>query len=269
MTTATLAALILGVVLLQLLVLGLLGFYRRKREYRALKMGEDQPQAIALSAQEPLKAKTTSAASGLAWEGFRQFEVKQRVYEDTAHSICSFYLVPLDGEPLPIFKPGQFLTFRLPLTDAGTGTARTLVRCYSLSDRPRPDHYRVTIKRVPAPAGRADLSPGQGSSCFHEQVQVGSRLQVKAPTGHFYLIEEAPLPVVLIGGGIGITPMLSILNTLLESGSKREVWLFYGVRNGSEVIMNDHLRALARMHAHFHLHLCYSRPPKRRPCRWC
>jgi ferredoxin-NADP reductase len=83
---------------------------------------------------------------------------------------------------------------------------------------------------------------------------------VRAPSGHFHLIEEPPLPLVLIAGGIGITPMLSILNTLIEQGSEREVWLFYGVRNGREVIMRTALHELARTHPGFHLHLCYSRP---------
>jgi len=151
----------------------------------------------------------------------------------------------------------------LPLPDDGHAANKVLVRCYSLSDSPNKDYYRVSIKRVPAPPDRTDLPPGRGSNYFHEQVQVGSHLQVRAPAGHFHLLEEASLPVVLIAGGIGITPMLSILNSLLERGSERQIWLFYGVRDGSEVIMKEQLQALAHRHAHFHLHLCYSRPDER------
>ena len=83
---------------------------------------------------------------------------------------------------------------------------------------------------------------------------------VKAPSGHFHLMEDEPLPMVLIGGGIGITPMLSILNTVLESGINREIWLFYGVRNSNEHIMKEHLQTLARTYDNFHLHVCYSAP---------
>ena len=83
---------------------------------------------------------------------------------------------------------------------------------------------------------------------------------VKAPSGHFHLMEEEPLPIVFIGGGIGITPMLSILNTVLENGIKREVWLYYGAFNSDEHIMKEHLQTLARKHENFHLHVCYSAP---------
>jgi ferredoxin-NADP reductase len=72
------------------------------------------------------------------------------VVEDVAHSICSFHLVPEDGKALPGFLPGQFLTFRLDIPTA-TGGTEQIIRCYSLSDAPRADGYRVSIKRVPAP----------------------------------------------------------------------------------------------------------------------
>jgi ferredoxin-NADP reductase len=129
-----------------------------------------------------------------------------------------------------------------------------------LSDRPRPDYYRVTIKRLPPPPDRPDVAPGLASSFFHDDLHEGSRLLVKAPAGHFHLNGDESLPVVLIGGGIGITPMLSILNSLLEGPRAREVWLYYGLRNGREQVMKDHLQSLAALHPQFHLHVCYSRP---------
>jgi len=135
-----------------------------------------------------------------------------------------------------------------------------VVRCYSLSERPRPDYYRVSIKRVPPPPDRPEAPPGLSSNFFHDHVQTGNTLMVKAPSGHFHLVEDSSLSVVLIAGGIGITPMLSILNTLLEGGSRREIWLYYGVRNAAEQIMKEYLRELERLHDNFHLHLCCSNP---------
>jgi ferredoxin-NADP reductase len=84
-------------------------------------------------------------------------------------------------------------------------------------------------------------------------------LQGRAPAGHFYL-DSGDAPVVLIGGGIGITPMLSMLNWCLTEQPGRELWLFYGARNQAELVMQAHLQALAARHVNFHLHLCLSNP---------
>ena len=249
MTTATLALIIVLAILAQVIGFSLYGLYRRASSGGAV------PENPATRT-----AGATESRASPGWEGFREFVVQRRVPEDPGGSVCSFYLAPADGRPLPPFLPGQFLTFRLPVADGETGEPRTVVRCYSLSDSPRSDCYRISVKRVPPPAGREDLPPGVASGFMHDRVEAGSRLLVKAPSGHFNLVKSDPAPVVLIAGGIGITPMLSILNTLLEAGDQREIWLFYGVRNGRELVMGEHLRSLAERHANFHLHLCFSRP---------
>ncbi|HJV84225.1 MAG TPA: 2Fe-2S iron-sulfur cluster-binding protein [Noviherbaspirillum sp.] len=193
-----------------------------------------------------------------SWSGYREFRVQRKEFEDRNQSICSFYCVPVDGQALPPFKPGQFLTFRL---NVHTGRdAKSIVRCYSLSHAPDPGYYRVTIKRMGPPHGKPELPPGVSSNYFHDQVEVGTVLTVKAPSGHFYLRDVDQSPVVLIGGGIGITPMLSMLETTLSLTPGREVWLFYGIRNGREHIMKAKLCDLAQRHPNFHLHVCYSRP---------
>jgi len=115
--------------------------------------------------------------------------------------------VPLDAKPLPVYRPGQFLTFKLFIVDPLSNVPKTIVRCYSLSDASRPDYYRISVKRVLAPAGKPDLPPGLSSAFFHDQLQVGSQILVKAPSGHFHLMNNERLPIVLIGGGIGITPI--------------------------------------------------------------
>lgn len=259
MTTATLALIILAVILAQVAIVMLLGLYRRRRQFHDLDKGMDGVENTSKS-NTPAHSSVESPISNLTWDGFKEFIVQRRVIEDGNNSICSFYLVPTDDKPLPTYRPGQFLTFKLQIEDPDTHKLKSVVRCYSLSDAPRIEHYRVSIKRIPAPASQPGVPVGVSSSFFHDYVQEGSRLLVKAPSGHFHLMEEEPLPIVLIGGGIGITPMLSILNTVLESGIKREIWLYYGVRNGAELIMKQHLQTLASTHDNFHLHLCYSVP---------
>lgn len=165
------------------------------------------------AALPPVGAEAAPAArSDAAWIGWREFRVARREFEDAARTQCSFYLEPVDGAPLPPFKPGQFLTFSIDLPATGSGTAaRTITRCYSLSDRPDPARYRITVKRVPAPAEPPEAEPGLSSNHFHDRVQVGDVLRVKAPAGHFFIDPDPALPAVLVAGGIGITPMMSML----------------------------------------------------------
>ena len=202
-------------------------------------------------------------ASTSAWQGTRDFRVTARSYEDAAGSQCSFCLQPVDGQALPEFRPGQFLTFALdvmPVCSAGSAAARAITRCYSLSDRPEPTHYRVTIKRVPAPADHPEFAPGLSSNHFHDHVQVGDILRVKAPAGHFFIDPDPAVPAVLIGGGIGITPMMSMLRWCMAQQPQRVVHLYYGLRNSGEHAFKQALEACAALHPALHLNVVYSRP---------
>ncbi len=188
----------------------------------------------------------------LAWDGFRKFVVARKVRE--AADVCSFYLEPHDRRSLPPFEPGQYLTFRLNIS----GQSKPIIRCYSLSDAPRPDYFRVTIKRIGAVPGKPDSRPGMVSSHFHDDIDQGDIVDVKSPGGQFYLNPRGETPVVLIGGGIGVTPALSMLNAIADANVQRDVWFFYGVRHGGEHIMADHLRKIAADHPNLHIHVCYS-----------
>lgn len=179
---------VLGIALQLLIWLGL-ELRRHWREYRALPTDSAAP--------APAASGGTEAPGAGAWSGWRSFRVEARQIEDAAQSVCSYYLRPEDGLPLPAYLPGQFLTFKLTLASGDE-----IVRCYSLSDAPSTDRYRVSIKRVPG---------GRSSNHFHDYVQPGSLLQVRAPAGHFH-IDRSLAPVVLIAGGIGITPLLAMLN---------------------------------------------------------
>ena len=203
-------------------------------------------------------AAVSPKPSSGAWPGWRDFRVKQRTFEDPANSQCSFYLEPVDQAVLPSFKPGQFLTFQLPIDEAGE--TRNIVRCYSLSDRPTPTTYRVTIKRVPPPADQPGLPSGLSSTHFHDRIREGDILQVKAPSGHFYIDSDSQTPVVLIAGGIGITPMISMMRWCLDEQPGRTIHLYYGLRHSNEQAFKPLLEQLTQSAANFRLHVTCSRP---------
>lgn len=250
MTSIYLLLWIAGGVLLQIAIFLSIEFWRHWQGYQALRKVSTE---LEISVHpEPGAADTQPTAA--AWSGWRTFVVQRKVVEDAAAQICSFYLVPEDRQALPAFLPGQFLTFQLEPTTAGK--AQSIIRCYSLSDAPQTDRYRITVKRAPAPQD-SPFPAGVSSNYLHDHVQAGSRLQVRAPAGHFH-IDRSDAPVVLMGGGIGITPMLSMLNWCLTEQPGREVWLFYGVRNQDELVMQQPLGDLAKQHPNLHLHVCIS-----------
>jgi hypothetical protein len=252
MTSSYLLLWIAGGVLLQIAVYLGVGFFRHWQTYQALRnVAAELDLAVSpATAPEPL-------APAAAWSGCRTFRVDRKVVEDASAQVCSFHLVPEDGKPLAPFLPGQFLTFQLDIPSSAGGR-QSVIRCYSLSDAPQSSSYRISVKRAPAPVG-SPFPPGVASNYLHDQVAAGSQLQVRAPAGHFH-IDRSEAPLVLIGGGIGITPMLSMLNWCLTEQPGREVWLFYGVRNTSELVMPAPLQALAVQFPYFHLHLCLSDP---------
>lgn len=238
-------------IVLQGILFGGVAFHRHWREYQALKRRV---------ADEERHRPGDQSGHPRGWEGLREFRVQRKVFEDASRSICSLYLVPTDGQALPDFHPGQFLPIQFDLFDSATGQPVPVTRCYSLSDRPGLGHYRISVKRVSSPAGRDGTGPGRVSQHVHDGVHAGSRLMARAPEGQFFLEAGHASPVVLIAGGIGITPLLSMLSARLEQGDFRETWLFYGLRNSGEHMKKEYLESLAERHAHFHLRICYSQP---------
>ena len=199
------------------------------------------------------RQKIDKAKEEAGWNGIRKFRVSKKIIE--AKDQCSFYFTPHDGRKLPPFEPGQFLTFSLDIP----GQKKSTIRCYSLSDSPKDDYYRCTIKRVPPPRD-SEFPPGLSSNYFHDHIEEGKIIDVRAPGGHFYLDSTRQTPVVLIGGGIGLTPVLSMVNYIIDTGSKRETWFFYGLKDGTEHAMKEHLEKIDAEHENIKICVVYSRP---------
>ncbi len=223
----------------------------------------------ALAATPAGDAASAPAAPGAApgaWAGWRDFRVAGRAFEDSACSQCSFTLEPVDGVPLAPFRPGQYLTFALQVDQPAAGGAgasvatQRLTRCYSLSDRPDPARFRITVKRALPPPGQPALPPGASSGHFHDRVHEGDLLQVRAPAGQFHIDADTAVPVVFIAGGVGITPMMSMLRWCLDEQPGRSLHLFYGVRAGADHAFKQVLTDLAQAHPAFRLDVVYSHP---------
>lgn len=198
--------------------------------------------------------KERSLMAEYTWNGFRKFEVKRKVPE--SEGVHSFYLYPHDGRKLPPFRPGQYLTFNLKVP----GQTKNVVRCYSLSDGPSEEYYRVSIKKCLPPRDKPEAPSGLSSTYFNDVVQEGDILDVKAPSGAFYLDLHETTPVVLIGGGIGVTPVFSMLRAILNVQQQREVWFFLGIRHGKEHTYKEVLKEIQQTAANVHINICYSDP---------
>lgn len=196
--------------------------------------------------------KEKKAVAG--WAGTRKFKVERKQHEN--EDICSFYLKAHDNKPIPSFNPGQYLTFTLKIP----GQNKPVIRCYSLSDAPNSEYFRVSIKRALAPRKVPDAPNGLGSNFFHDQINEGDIIDVKAPSGHFYFNTPSPRPVVLIGGGIGLTPVLSMLNQLSKENDGRKIYFYYGIRNGKENALRQEMAEAAQRCPNIELVICYSAP---------
>lgn len=214
------------------------GFRRRRLLARQFEM-ENRLLEERLQLLREKRERERKTSSG--WEGFANFVVTKKVRHGDS-GICSFYLKPKDERlELAPYQPGQHLVFQLPVA----GRPQPITRRYSLSDRAGLDHYRVSVKQLPPPADRPNLPHGLGSTFFHEELEEETfspykcLIQVSSPAGSFTLDSRDPSPVVLIGGGVGITPLLSMFNSVLEENESRETWLFYCVRDSSENVLFD------------------------------
>ncbi len=238
--------LLVGVVLVRGFI-SCVGAWRRVRADRETA-ALDLARLRANVAREALSFWKRKEQADLTWSGVRKFQVEKVVADENEDcDIASFYLVPHDGRPLPLFRPGQFLTFSLRVP----GETRRVIRCYSLSDAPRRDRYRVSIKRIPK---------GLVSGFFHASIREGDIVDVKAPSGNFYLEMDADFPVVLIAGGVGVTPMLSMFNAIAASDPQREVWFLYAAQKGTSFIQRSHLESLVEQCPNAHLLFMISDP---------
>lgn len=185
------------------------------------------------------------------WSGKRKFVCAERRRESP--DVTSFVFKPCDGAPIGPVLPGQYITVSLP------GAANTRQRSYSVSRRPDGQTLRISVRRVGA-GGFSDL--------LHETLEPGMEVLLGVPSGRFVLSSPSARRVVLISAGVGITPLLPMLDELAREDSGREVWFFHAARNGEHHLFEDETHAIAAQAKNGGIRVvsCYSRPREEDRC---
>lgn len=191
---------------------------------------------ILIGAEEGMYQQKAEAVGG--WRGARGFRLAARVQESS--EIVSFHFAPVDGGPILQAEPGQYLGLQVFIE------GEEHRRNYSLSALSDAGEYRISVKRE---AG------GKVSSFLHEHLQVGDTLNLFPPAGDF-ILSASDKPLVLISGGVGITPTLAMLDAALASG--RQVHFIHCARNGAVHAFRDWVDQRAARHPQLKRFYCYA-----------
>lgn len=194
------------------------------------------------------EVRELSSALRLRWqedpESARSLRLVEKKHE--SKDVMSFMFEARDGGPLAPFEAGQHLPIELNLAESQSKVQRT----YSLSGAPNDNRYRISVKRE---------ANGLASTYLHDELEVGAIIQSSKPAGRFPM-NCTTCPLVLISAGIGITPMLSILQDVAEQTSDRPVWFVHGVRDGDHHAFQEEVKRLTRDKPNIQVITHYSRP---------
>jgi len=199
----------------------------------------DQLAKMLIGAEAALYDQNASAPGG--WRGARGFRVVRK--EAESNEITSFYLEPIDRQPILDFQPGQYISLRLDVN------GQEVRRSYSLSAAPNGLSYRISVKREPG---------GLVSNHLHDQVHEGSIVELFPPSGAFTL-SKGERPLILISGGVGITPTLAMLEAALET--ERPIRFIHCARSHDVHAFRRPIDALAEKHPQFERFYCYDEAP--------
>lgn len=186
--------------------------------------------AMELVAREVALYQQAGWKAGQAW---RQLKVVK--IEPASADALSFTLQDPEGQSLPGFKPGQYLSVALDVPALGLRQ----IRQYSLSDAPDTSTWRITVRRV----AQADTPAGMISNLLHDTVKVGDRLEVGPPAGEFVLDQTSVRPVLMLSAGVGVTPMVSMLKQLARSQRQRQVWFGFAGTSDQHFPLQQEIRA--------------------------
>ncbi|EIJ78758.1 nitric oxide dioxygenase [Bacillus methanolicus PB1] len=179
------------------------------------------------------------------WRDFKEFYVANKIKESDV--ITSFYLKPKDSSKVASFMPGQYISVRVKIPSS----EYTQIRQYSLSDAPNGEYYRISVKRE----AEEHKPKGVVSNYLHNFVNEGDTIEVSVPAGDFVLNMESKKPLVLISGGVGITPLISMLKVASKEQPERDITFIHAARNGQYHALREEASSLGAK-----VLFCYSEP---------
>ncbi len=185
-------------------------------------------------------------------KAYKPLKVSKIVEE--SQTIKSFYLKPVNGS-LDSFNAGQFLPIKLDVP----GQYEPVYRTYTISNIPEEGYYRLSIKREETPKDIPEAYPGVSSNYFHNLVELGTTIMAAKPRGDFHLKENG-LPIVLVSAGVGITPLLSMLQHLTSMKDRRKIYFLHGARNSDEQAFKQLLKDFRKVNKHLRITVAYSKP---------
>ncbi|KOS66924.1 dihydropteridine reductase [Lysinibacillus contaminans] len=163
------------------------------------------------------------------WRLFKPLKVVKKEVE--SELVTSIYFENEDGSPLPTYQPGQYISIRVKVPNE----EYLMTRQYTLSYANAEEGYRISVKR------EDEQTPnGKVSNFIHDTLQVGDIVDVSVPAGLFVL-EETSAPITFISGGIGVTPLNSMLQSLADDATN-EVNFIQCARNEKVVAFSDEIQ---------------------------
>lgn len=198
----------------------------------------DRPRPAAIAAVASTPAASKPAAPAATPKGFIPAPILA-TFDETS-DIKTIRVARPDGFD---FEAGQFVTVRVRID------GRDYSRCYSISSSPAvPGYLEISVKKQ-----------GVVSNALHAMARPGGSLHMRAPAGAFRYPTGDDRPILLIGAGVGITPLMSILRRACATEPARPVTLVYGVRTESDFAFRDELHGVARRHPQVRMYFAASR----------
>ncbi len=206
--------------------------------FRVIRYLLDRGKKRSVPARAPVAAAPAAVVTARPrfWSG--ELRVA-RVFDETP-DVRTFRLMRPDGQPLPFeHKPGQYLNLALTID------GKRVNRSYTIASSPTRGHYcEVTVKRSPV---------GYGSCHLHDRINVDSLLKVSAPAGRFVFTGAEADRVILIAGGVGITPLMSIIRYLTDRCWPGQIYLLFSAKKQADLIFSDELAYLGRRFPNLHV----------------